>query len=171
DPDWLKDRVTILKALGVLDAEGKPTARLELVKNGKIARLNKEEFQDERDKMIKICSQCHSPAYVNQQLQSADEVIREIDKLMAEAIRIVQGLYKDGLLKTPAGWGFAPDLLQFYEAKSSIEQELYVMFMEYRMRAFQGAFHFNPDYMHWYGWAPMKESLQRIKDEAAALRG
>lgn len=30
------------------------------------------------------------------------------------------------------------------------------MFMEYRMRAFQGAFHFNPDYMHWYGWAPYK---------------
>ena len=45
------------------------------------------------------------------------------------------------------------------------------MFMEYRMRAFQGAFHFNPDYMHWYGWAPLKESLQKIKDEAASLSG
>jgi hypothetical protein len=63
-----------------------------------------------------------------------------------------------------------PDLLQFYEAKSSIEQDLYVMFMEYRMRAFQGAFHMNPDYMHWYGWAPMKETLQTIKDEAVKLR-
>ena len=36
--------------------------------------------------------------------------------------------------------------------------------------AFQGAFHMNPDYMHWYGWAPMKETLQKIKDEAAKLR-
>jgi len=45
------------------------------------------------------------------------------------------------------------------------------MFMEYRMRAFQGAFHFNPDYMHWYGGAPLKESLQKIKDEAASLSG
>ena len=44
------------------------------------------------------------------------------------------------------------------------------MFMEYRMRAFQGAFHSNPDYMHWYGWAAKKESLRSIKDEAAGLR-
>jgi hypothetical protein len=28
----------------------------------------------------------------------------------------------------------------------------------------------NPDYMHWYGWAPMKETLQKIKDEAQKLR-
>jgi hypothetical protein len=28
----------------------------------------------------------------------------------------------------------------------------------------------NPDYMHWYGWAPMKESLQKIRDEAKSLR-
>jgi len=44
------------------------------------------------------------------------------------------------------------------------------MFMEYRMRAFQGAFHNNPDYTQWYGWAPLKESLQKIKDEDARLR-
>jgi hypothetical protein len=170
DPEWMNDRVAILQALGVLDAQGKPTARLDLVKAGKIARLSKEEFQVEREKMLKICSDCHSPSYAKQQLESGDEVIREIDKIMAEAIRIVQGLYKDGVLKMPEGWSFGPDLLQFYEAKSSLEQELYVMFMEYRMRAFQGAFHFNPDYMHWYGWAPLKESLQKIKDEAANLR-
>jgi hypothetical protein len=97
-------------------------------------------------------------------------VVRDVDKIMAEAIREVQGLYKDGILKKPANWTFAPDLLQFYEAKSAVEQDLYVMFLEYRMRTFQGAFHMNPDYMHWYGWAPMKETLQKIKDEAEKLR-
>ena len=44
------------------------------------------------------------------------------------------------------------------------------MFLEYRNRAFQGAFHANPDYMLWYGWAAMKESLQKIKDESARIR-
>ena len=44
------------------------------------------------------------------------------------------------------------------------------MFLENRMRAFQGAFHANPDYMHWYGWAPMKEKLRKIKAEAETLR-
>jgi hypothetical protein len=51
-----------------------------------------------------------------------------------------------------------------------VEQDLYLIFLEYRMRAFQGAFHMNPDYMHWYGWAPAKETLVRIKSEAARMR-
>jgi hypothetical protein len=170
DAEWLKDRVTILQALGVLDNNGKPTARLDIVKAGRVARLTKEEFQETREKMIQTCSKCHGSTYARQQLEAGDKVIKDVDKIMAEAIKEVQSLYKEGILKTPAGWTFAPDLLQFYEAKSSIEQDLYVMFFEYRMRAFQGAFHMNPDYMHWYGWAPMKETLRKIKDEAARLR-
>lgn len=170
DPEWLKDRVTILQALGVLDEKGNPTARLDIVKAGKVARLSKEEFDFERDKMLKVCSSCHGPSYAKAQLEAGDSVIKESDRVFAEAIRVVQGLYADGLLKKPDGWDFAPDLLQFYEAKSSVEQDLYLMFMEYRMRAFQGAFHSNPDYMHWYGWAPLKETLARIKEDAASMR-
>ena len=170
DKEWMNDRVAILQALGVLDEKGTPTARLDLVKAGRVARLDKEEFQKERDKMINICSQCHGRSYAKAQLDAGDKVVKDIDKLMAEAIREVQGLYKDGVLKKPADWSFAPDLLQFYEAKTSVEQDLYVMFLEYRMRAFEGAFHMNPDYMHWYGWAPMKETLQKIKDESSKLK-
>ncbi|MBI5740169.1 MAG: cytochrome C [Nitrospirae bacterium] len=170
DKDWMNDRVAILQALGVLDEKGSPTARLDIVKAGKVARLTKEEFQKERDEMLKVCASCHGATYAKNQLNAADMTIKDVDKIMAEAIRVVQGLYQDGTLQKPAGWTVAPDLLQFYEAKSSVEQDLYVMFLEYRMRAFQGAFHMNPDYMHWYGWAPMKETLQKIKDEAAKLR-
>ncbi len=170
DNDWLNDRITILQALGVLDEKGNPTQRLEVVKAGKVARLTKEEFQKERDRMINICSKCHSLSYAKKQLEAGDMVIKDVDKIFAEAIRIVKNLYKEGILEKPSNWDFAPDLLQFYEAKSSIEQDLYLMFLEYRMRAFQGAFHINPDYMHWYGWAPMKETLQKIKDEAKKLK-
>jgi cytochrome c553 len=170
DKDWMNDRVTILQGLGVLDEKGTPTARLDVVKAGKVARLSKEEFQKERQKMLAVCTKCHGASYAKEQLDAADMVIKDVDKIMAEAIREVQGLYRDGILKKPAGWTFAPDLLQFYEARSSVEQDLYVMFLEYRMRAFQGAFHMNPDYMHWYGWAPMKETLQKVKDEANKLR-
>jgi hypothetical protein len=136
----------------------------------KVARLTKEEWQAEREKMLEVCSQCHSRSYAEVQLASADSILKRADSLMAEAIRTVKALYDEGILKKPEGWKFAPDLLQFYEARSSIEQELCVMFLEYRMRTFQGAFHMNPDYMHWYGWAMMKESLQKIKDEVEALR-
>jgi len=171
DPDWMADRAVILQALGVLDSAGNPTERLEAVKAADLARLTKEDFDRERDKITQVCKDCHSPSYVAAQMQAGDDVIREADKLMAEAILEVKALYDDGILIKPEGWDYAPDILQFYEAQTSIEQELWVMFLEYRMRAFQGAFHMNPDYMHWYGWAEMKNSLARIKDEAKTLRG
>ena len=44
------------------------------------------------------------------------------------------------------------------------------MFMEYRMRTFEGAFHANPDYTHWYGWAKLKEASERLKEDAERLR-
>lgn len=170
DKDWLNDRIVILKALGVLDEKGNPTARLDLVKVGNVARLTKEEFDVPRKKMLSICAKCHGESYARHELEQSDQVIKAADHIMAEAIMVVNGLYADGILKKPEGWSFAPDLLQFYEAKSSVEQELYKMMLEYRMRAFQGAFHANPDYMHWYGWAELKESLARIKFEAEQMR-
>ena len=170
DQQWWADRVEILKALGVLDEKGNGTERLEAVKVAKVARLTKEDFQTQRVKMEAICANCHSANYVADQMKASDDIVRETDKIMADSIRTVRSLYADGLLTAPKGWKYAPDLLQFYEANSTAEQELYVMFLEYRMRAFQGAFHANPDYMHWYGWATMKESAQKIRDEAARIR-
>jgi len=43
------------------------------------------------------------------------------------------------------------------------------MFLEYRNRTFMGAFHNNPDYMWWYGYAAMQDALQNIKDEATRI--
>jgi hypothetical protein len=170
DPEWVKDRTTILQALGMVDQKGDPTERLETAKAEKMARVTKGEFNKQRFGMVDICSKCHSPSFATSQLIAGDRLVREADRQMAEAITTVQDLYRDGLLKKPVGWKTAPDLLQYYEARSTIEQDLYHMFFEYRMRAFQGAFHQNTDYTHWYGWAPMQETLRRIKDEAAGLR-
>ena len=40
------------------------------------------------------------------------------------------------------------DLLRFYDVKHPIEEKLYTMILEHRMRSYQGAFHMNPDYQH-----------------------
>ena len=170
DADWMADRVTILQALNVLDENGKPTARLDVVKAGKVARLTKEEWQAPRDRMIKVCSKCHAESYAKENLKNADGMIKQADHVMAEAIKIVDGLYKDGTLPKPKDVPFSVDLLTFYDAPTSIEQKLYVMLMEHRMRTYQGAFHMNPDYMHWYGWAEMKKDLREIKEEAENMR-
>ena len=137
-----------------------------VVKAGKVARLSAEEWQAERDKMLDTCSKCHSRRYAETNLGNADQMIKEADKLMAEAIIIVADLYGKGIIKPEEGKAAYPDLLTFYDAITPIEQTLYVMFLEHRMRAFQGAFHMNPDYVTWYGLAEMKKDLVEIKHEA-----
>lgn len=98
-------------------------------------------------------------------------MIREVDRLMAEAIRIVAALYQDGVLPKPKDYAYAfPDLLTFHDAPTVVEQKLFVMFLEHRMRAFQGTFHANPDYALWYGWSEMQRDLREIQEEAAPLR-
>jgi hypothetical protein len=172
DKQWAKDRTTILKALGVLDPDGKPTARLDIVKAADLARLTEEDWQAERKKMIKTCKKCHSKKYARGELEKGDQMIRKADRLIAEAINIVADLYKDGILKKPAHYTYAyPDFLHFYQTGGSyIEQVLFKMYMKHRMRTYQGVFHANPDYSYWYGWAPMTKDLDEVKKIAEDLR-
>jgi hypothetical protein len=171
DKEWAADRATILQGLGVLDPRGKPTPRLDVVKAAKVAKLNQEDWQKERDVMLGICNQCHSGNFAKEQLVQGDNMIKAADHLMAEAIRVVAGLYHDGVLTPPASYEAAfPDLLTFHDAPTVIEQKLFVMYLEHRMRAFQGTFHANPDYAMWYGWSELQRDLTEIKTLAAELR-
>jgi hydroxylamine dehydrogenase len=171
DSQWKADQTTILQALGVLDLEGQPTGRLDVVKAADVALLTQESFDAERNKMIQVCGNCHSENFAKGELVKGDNMIREADHLMAEAIRIIAGLYKDEIIPKPASYAYLfPDLLTFHDAPTVIEQKLFVMHLEHRMRAFQGAFHFNPDYSLWYGWSEMVRDLAEIKEMAADLR-
>jgi hydroxylamine dehydrogenase len=171
DKQWASDRATILQALGVLDPDGKPTARLDVVKAANVARLTQEDWQKERDKMVKTCNRCHSVHFARGELVKGDQMIKDADRLMAEAILTVAGLYKDGILPKPKNYAYPfPDLLTFHDAPTVIEQKLFVMFLEHRMRAFQGTFHANPDYALWYGWSEMQRDLTEIKEKAAEMR-
>jgi hypothetical protein len=163
--------VTILKALGVLDPTGKPTARLEVVKAASVARLTQEDWQQQRDKMTAICNQCHTSRFAKAELAKGDEMIKNADRLMAQAIEIVAGLYKDGAIPKPKNYAYAyPDLLTFHDAPTPVETRLFVMFLKHRMRAFQGTFHASPDYALWYGWSEMQRDLTEIRAMAEELR-
>ncbi len=171
DKKWTVNRTTIIQGLGVLDPSGNPTPRLEVVKAAKVARLTQEEWQVERDKMIKTCSQCHSVNFVKAELEKGDQMIKEADGLMADALSTVAALYKDGILEKPKNYAYPfPDLLTFHDSPTLIELKLFVMFLEHRMRTFQGAFHSNPDYALWYGWSEMQRDLTEIKTMAENLR-
>jgi hypothetical protein len=179
DPQWKEDRITILKALGVLNPEtGQPTARLDAVKALDLARLNEEDWRQERQRMINICSRCHSEAYAAEQLRMGDAMLQKADRIMAQAIQIVAGLYRDGIIPKPKDYAFAyPDLLYFMrtggssmEHLSHIDQVLLKLYLKHRMRTFQAFFHVNPDYAYWYGWAAMVNGLGEIQELAETLR-
>jgi len=171
DKVWAADRAAILQALGVLDPAGKPTALVNTIKAADVARLTQEDWQRERDKMVKTCNQCHSENFAKQQLQQGDDMIRNADHLMAEGIRVVASLYRDGVLPKPTNYTYAfPNLLTFHDAPTVIEQKLFVMYLEHRMRTFQGTFHASPDYALWYGWSEMQRDLTEINELAAEMR-
>jgi len=171
DEGWAKDRATILQALGVLDPEGKPTGRVEVVKAADVARLTEEAWTEERAEMLAICNRCHTSAFARNELEKGDEMIREADRLMARAIRVVAGLYADGVIEKPETYAYPfPDLLTFHDAPTEVEQRLFVMFLKHRMRAFQGAFHANPDYALWYGWSELQQDVTAIETLGEELR-
>ena len=179
DPQWAADRATILMALGVLDpATGEPTDLLGVVQAADLARLTEEAWSTEREKMITTCSGCHSESYARKQLEMGDELIKDADRLMAEAIQIVAGLYDEGVILQHDGYPFAyPNFLFFNQTGgndmddlSYVEQVLLEMYLKHRMRTFQGSFHSSPDYTYWYGWAQMTKDLGEIKELAATMR-
>ncbi len=170
DPQWQRDRTTILQAFGILDPSGKPTPRAEAVQALDMVRLTDEDWQAERQKMLQVCNDCHSINFARSELEKGDRMVRESDRLLAEAITTVAGLYQEGVLKKPQNYSYPfPDLLALHDAPTVIEQKLFKMFHEYRMRTFQGAFHANPDYTFWYGWASMQSCLTEIREKAAEM--
>jgi hypothetical protein len=121
--------------------------------------------------MVAVCSGCHSENFARGELGKGDDMIREADRLLAQAVQVVGGLYQDGVLQKPESYAYPfPDLLTFHDAPTPIEQRLFVMHLEHRMRAFQGTFHANPDYALWYGWSEMVRDLTDIRSRADEMR-
>jgi cytochrome c553 len=168
---WRADQQTIMQALGLLDAAGAPTLRLEQARDLDMFRMSQQAFDAERERMFETCNTCHSSTLVRAELQRGDEMIREADRLFAAAIRVVAGLYADGVLPRPEGvTQAAPDLLALQDAPSPIERRLFEMHLEHRLRAFQGAFHSNPDHALVQGFSRLAADLQDIEAMGRDLR-
>ena len=172
DPQWRADQETILQALGVLDAAGAPTLRLDTFRDLDMARLTPAAFAKERERMAATCGACHAASFVRAELAKGDSMLREADRELAAAIRVVAGLYADGSLPRPPGasspW---PDLLAIPRTPSPIERRLYEMYLVHRGHAFQGTFHSSPGHALWEGWAGLARDREDIERMAAELRG
>lgn len=98
---------------------------------------------------------------------------------MGEGITMIEGLYKDGLLdpmpenRPPnpvTGKNLTLTGQQTYSNTSGIEAEFFETYKYALIHSWKGAYHMNPDYTHWYGWAQLNLDLEKIKSEDSTLR-
>lgn len=141
--------------------------------------ITQEDFNIGRAKMLSICSRCHSTSFATDVLERADEIKRQSDVRAGEAIKIIKDLEKDGLLD-PMPENRPPNPVtgnklpltgqQTYSDTSRIEAEFFELYKYALIHAWKGAYHMNPDYAHWYGWAQLNLQLEKIKGENRTLR-
>jgi hypothetical protein len=168
EKEWATDRVTILQSLGFLDPDGKPTARSA---PPEATRLGVEARKAERERITRVCEQCHSRGFARGEMEKGDQSVRDADHLMAQGIRVVAALYRDGVLRKPASYASAfPDVLAFHHAPTPIELRLWEMFLRHRVTAIQGTFHASPNHAFWDGWSAMRTDLTEIEAMAEELR-
>jgi hydroxylamine dehydrogenase len=137
------------------------------------------DFGVRRDRMSRVCEQCHAQPFVDRNLTAADTIKSDVDALLWDPVMRIRGLWYDGLLdpmpeNRPAnpvlGQSLALGGQQLYGGTSAIEQLFFYTYKYDHVSTFKGAYHINPDYSHWYGWSRVNQDRDLIKGEEAKLR-
>jgi hypothetical protein len=126
DQAWSADRYTQLTALGMTDERGGDGPRASAFIGAGIVVIDRIDFQNEQHKLAQACRQCHGTAFVREELDRRYGMIRRADALTASAVREVQALYADGVLRKE-GPGPFPDLVKA-PLGHPVEQRLAEMF-------------------------------------------
>ena len=138
-----------------------------------------EKAAPEREKMLRVCTGCHAPAFARRELALGDTVRGQSILLVKEAERTIWDMADHNLLdpmpdnRPPhpiSGGQLVLDSQMLYEDTSHIERLFFKMKKYDLAKAIKGAYHQNPAYTHWYGNAELKMDLVDIRAEASRLR-
>jgi hypothetical protein len=166
DAAWAADRAVLFRALGVLGTGGADGPRVRAVQEAGMAHLDKLDYDNERFRLTQTCQGCHGPPFVREQLDRRDGLLRESDRLCADAVREVAKLHEAGLLPPTANGKF-PDLV-LADLASPIERKLAAMFFQDRARLVATAFHMSPKFVEWR--SALARDLEEIGRMAVELR-
>jgi hypothetical protein len=171
DKEWAGYRKTILEWLGLIDGKGHPTDLLDELQVKGIIQVQSEEWTQFRDEMVGICRNCHGQLFAREKLGQRDAIVKKTDQVMAEAIQIVENLYRESILVRPGPYvrPAFPDLLGLYSPPNPLEEKLWEMFFRHRLILLHGAFHNNPDYTTNHGWVKLKAAYEDVKRMAHEL--
>jgi predicted heme/steroid binding protein len=116
------------------------------------------DWRTERDKMKKVCLQCHSETWADDHFSNLDAVIINYNqRYFTPAKLAMDDLYDRGLLSRE---------LYFDE---SLEWEFYELWHHEGRRARMGAAMMAPDYAWWHGFYELKHRFNHILEEAGVL--
>jgi nitrate/TMAO reductase-like tetraheme cytochrome c subunit len=142
--------------------------------------LEADVFKQRRAFMVGQCSKCHSAWYAKRNLRAADNILAQSTEMLTQAQRTLEDLYKGGFLDdalknckpnpvTGKVFEIGPNMLYSNE-QPFIMNEFFKLKKYYYVKTWKGAYHSNPDYAHWYGWAEFNLSFNAIMDEARKMR-
>ena len=118
---------------------------------------NRPNYVNGREAMKSVCSNCHSPDFVNNLYSKGDSVTAFVNKKVKEASDIIEGLVKDGIItKKP----FA----------TQISFDAFDLWHYYGRSAKFAAYMQGPDYVQWHGIYPLLKQLNKVKEDAKKLR-
>lgn len=132
--------------------------------------FDRERMERERETMLKRCDPCHTRRLSRRALEDADKIKQHADQLVAEAVGIVEGLYRDKLLDPmpeervahpTAGHAFAA--AASFENQSDPERMLFFLVQFGHSITFKAAYHQSPDYVQWHGIASLKSRLDELR--------
>lgn len=164
----------------VAQATGEPTCvtcHTDPENNHYIIQLKGEHEEEGREKLWNNCLQCHTEEYVEDARRNVNAIKKESNRIVAEAKKIIVGLYEDGILEPSPGSLLDENGVPMLNAKgtsyshvSHIENLMFELFKYAQATTIKGAQHFAPDYAHWHGLADLWNKYLAIKREAERLR-
>jgi hypothetical protein len=120
----------------------------------------KTDWRTERDKMKKVCFQCHSGSWTHDHFSNLDEVVNNYNDLYYSPIKKeMDELYSLGMLSRT----------KYFDEK--LEWEFYELWHHEGRRARMGAAMMAPDYAWWHGFYELKHRFNGIIEEINEMKG
>ena len=157
DPVWAADRLVLLRALGLVDAQGalQPDAYAYL--DAAVGARDRLEQQRSSATLADACRGCHDARFVRETNARREAALRECDLFSADAVRQVLRLHEAGALE-----GDFPDLVEV-RGGLLVERRLAEMIFDHRVRFVAATFHGSPAAASWRAvLARDREDVRRL---------